>query len=291
MDVLSIGQLAAITGGQLRLGNMPPLGGMCEPVRRIVHTAEPTAPGDVVLQTVPHAGRPCWLESAYTSGALGVIGDQWITPWDGRFSLQIANPGDAVEKLAGWIRTHAASLVTLIITPPDSPTRESECEIQTQLQRLTTTLRGPAHPPQGGTTRPWLWPLLGSYQHSDAVLLTAEVNRIRREEIIACRPDVVVLVPGLVTEYAAPRPTNTKSHQRLELENHVIDLQHVQCLQRCLTALSPETAIICPETLLPRLLTRGRPVRPYRSDIPQDVGRVCAQAVSQIIGRTETATA
>jgi len=89
--------LAAITGGKLRLGRMPPVDGELTLVRRIVVAPEAVERGDVFWCL---AAGGCDAEWAFFRGALGVVGPgQSSEPWPGRFCLQIADPVAALQQV------------------------------------------------------------------------------------------------------------------------------------------------------------------------------------------------
>jgi len=96
--------LAHITGGDLRLAAMPPVGGDLTPVRRIVIDPAATRPGDVLWCL---ADRPCDAELAFLRGALGVVASgRHIEPWPGCFSLQVVDPVAALERLVAQFIRH-----------------------------------------------------------------------------------------------------------------------------------------------------------------------------------------
>ncbi len=97
--LLSVGELARMSGGRLRLGSMPPLGGESEPVRRIVTAMNEVTEGDVywALRSREDATAAC-IEEAFSRGALGVVvAGRRVEPWAGRFVLEVK---DAEQKLA-----------------------------------------------------------------------------------------------------------------------------------------------------------------------------------------------
>ena len=96
--------LAQITGGKLRLAAMPPVGGDLTPVQRIVIDPAAIEPGDVLWCL---ANRPCDAELAFLRGALGVVtAGRHIEPWPGCFSLRVAEPVHALERLVAQFIRH-----------------------------------------------------------------------------------------------------------------------------------------------------------------------------------------
>jgi hypothetical protein len=93
---LCLQELAELTGGELRFARMPPRAGELSIVRRMVLDAEDAGEGDVYWRL----GRgECSAELAYFRGALGVVTEQAVEPWPGRFSLQVDDPVAALERL------------------------------------------------------------------------------------------------------------------------------------------------------------------------------------------------
>lgn len=94
---LCLQDLADFTGGELTLGRMPPLAGAWEPVGRIVLAANDIQPGDV-LWCLADAG--CDWQVAFSRGAAGVVSQQRLTPWPGRFCLQVEDGALALAQIA-----------------------------------------------------------------------------------------------------------------------------------------------------------------------------------------------
>lgn len=106
MNRLCIQDLARITGGRLRLGSLPPLGGDMEPIGRVVVDARDVLPGDVFwsLDNGVHdrAGR---AEEAFARGAVGIVtAGQEVEPWAGKFSILVDDARWALWQLAAWSR-------------------------------------------------------------------------------------------------------------------------------------------------------------------------------------------
>jgi len=104
---LCVVDLAELTGGQLQLAAMPPSAGELAQVERICLAADEVQPGDVFWCL---GGGPCDFDLAFLRGALGVVGCRPVEPWPGRFSLIVADPASALERLVSGLlgRTAAA---------------------------------------------------------------------------------------------------------------------------------------------------------------------------------------
>ena len=106
MNNLTVGELANVVGGSLRLGSLPPLGGAAEPVRRIVVSDAEAKTGDVfwALQRPQYDGR-MFAEQAYSQGALGaVVSGRQLEPWAGAFGIEVSDSDWALWQLAAWSR-------------------------------------------------------------------------------------------------------------------------------------------------------------------------------------------
>ncbi len=95
MQNLSIAQLASLVEGQLTFGLMSPLGGECEPVRRLVLPSDEYQPGDVVVDVDQQLARG-FAEEVFAKGAMGLIIDRPATPWAGCFVIETANVAAAM---------------------------------------------------------------------------------------------------------------------------------------------------------------------------------------------------
>ena len=102
--------LAELTGGCIRFGGMPPREGDLLPIKQIRFDAQRIEPGDVFWCLVADA---CDAELAMLRGAAGVvIACRQIEPWPGRFSLEVGDSVEALERLV-------AELVLQADCPPD----------------------------------------------------------------------------------------------------------------------------------------------------------------------------
>ncbi len=102
--ILCVYDLVELTGGELRLADMPPRDGELAQVCRIVLSAQAVAPGDLYWCLGRHAGE---IELAYLRGALGVVAaGPPVEPWPGRFSLQIDDPVGCLSRAIESLLAH-----------------------------------------------------------------------------------------------------------------------------------------------------------------------------------------
>ena len=101
---ISVGELAQIVQGRLRFADMPPLGGDMEPLERLTTDTDDVRPGDVVfLANGDRDSRPNCSAIAcecFHRGALGVVVENEVAVWDGRFAIQVDDMMAAVSELA-----------------------------------------------------------------------------------------------------------------------------------------------------------------------------------------------
>ncbi len=111
--------LSDIVGGRLRLADLPPLGGMWEPLGRFVTRMDRICEGDVLLATgTTSAANPAFASEAYQRGALGVVSATTpVEPWAGRFSIHVEDMDWAVWKLARVARTEFPGRVIAVAGP------------------------------------------------------------------------------------------------------------------------------------------------------------------------------
>jgi hypothetical protein len=122
MNGLTSGKLAEILQGQLTLGTMPPLGGEWEPVHRVVFESSSVERGDVYWDVANHVSSPHAtgvVEEAFARGAAGVASCRYIEPWAGAFSVQLADPHHALERLAQWVIIRSKRRRILVVDAVD----------------------------------------------------------------------------------------------------------------------------------------------------------------------------
>ena len=109
-------ELAEIVGGELRLASMPPLGGDCEPVDRVVFDAYQAGPRDVFWETPTTNGssRPR-AEQAFSRGALAAIVQRGgVEPWAGRCVIEVCDARQSLWQLASWMREHYTGKIVAV---------------------------------------------------------------------------------------------------------------------------------------------------------------------------------
>jgi len=113
---LCLEEIATIIGGELRLGSMPPLGGDCEPVDRVVFDAHQAGPRDVFWEFPATNGshRPR-AEQAFSNGALAaVVARGGVEPWAGRSVIEVSDARQSLWQLASWMRERYAGKVIAV---------------------------------------------------------------------------------------------------------------------------------------------------------------------------------
>jgi len=141
---LSIGDLAEITNGCLRLGTMPPVAGESEPIRRVVLDSHDARPGDVYWAAAGLSFEGAALaESAFAHGALGVVASaRRVEPWAGKFVLDVADANLALSRLARCMARTKAEECWLYATGVDNRKLSSELARQewSLLEKVTLHL-------------------------------------------------------------------------------------------------------------------------------------------------------
>jgi len=114
--MLTIAQLREITGGQLRLGAMPPRLGETIHVGPIV-TDSRRVQADMVFWGLPGSQFDgcCFAEDALVRGASGVVvAGRDVEPWAGRWSLRVDDSLKALWSLAAWQRKQFGGQVVAV---------------------------------------------------------------------------------------------------------------------------------------------------------------------------------
>ncbi len=103
---LCIAELGEIIHGQVRLGAMPPLAGMLEPIGRIVVDPHEIQPRDVLWTFAARRLPYTWpADEAFARGAMGVVGSKRnIEPWAGGFVIHVDDPQAALHRLMRCLR-------------------------------------------------------------------------------------------------------------------------------------------------------------------------------------------
>ncbi|MEX0676258.1 MAG: UDP-N-acetylmuramoyl-tripeptide--D-alanyl-D-alanine ligase [Pirellulales bacterium] len=106
MHDLTVKQLHEIVGGRLRLATLPPRHGELARVRSVVTDSRQVRKGDVFwgLPGTRFDGSH-FAGEAYARGAEGaVVGQKYVQPWPGCWSLEVAEAQQALAGLARWNR-------------------------------------------------------------------------------------------------------------------------------------------------------------------------------------------
>lgn len=198
MPSLCIQDLVNATLGSIRMGTMPPLGGMMAPVGRLVHPGGAVQTGDVVFATLggmtngiaeplcPEPTTPLSDPSElFAMGALGVISDSPVCPWDGRFSLQVADLQASRRSMTQFVREQLGIPVVAVVGNDSA-----------KVTRALQARFGDAH--AEGThaatcdAMETAWRLVAARNVGIAVI--AEIIESERNELLATlRPDIVIV--------------------------------------------------------------------------------------------------
>ncbi len=139
MEQLTISDIARISGGAVKLGDLPPLGGELEPVNRIVVDSRDVRHGDL-FWAMP--GGEVYAEDAFSRGALGVVtSGRHVEPWAGKFSLLVDDTKWSLWQLAAALRRRFQGEVIAVAGDDRSSTRML---IQQSLGPLLTPSELPA---------------------------------------------------------------------------------------------------------------------------------------------------
>lgn len=106
MPAICLSELTEMTGGRLRLAQMPPVGGEHEPVGAIVTELDDVQLGDLYWPLASLAGGSQFsVEAAFARGASGaVVSGRRVEPWPGTFVIETDDPALALWQLAGALR-------------------------------------------------------------------------------------------------------------------------------------------------------------------------------------------
>ncbi len=124
---LKVKQLHEIVGGRLRLATLPPRHGELARVGNVVNDSRQVRRGDVfwgLPGTRFHGSQ--FASDAYARGAEGaVVGQRYVQPWPGCWSLEVDDGQRALEELARWNRQrHAGRIVAVTGSVGKTTTRQ-----------------------------------------------------------------------------------------------------------------------------------------------------------------------
>lgn len=184
-SAICIRQLNEVFNGQLRFGSMPPLGGALEPIGRIIPENVSIQKGDVVaFGGTLNSDRAHCVEEAFAQGALGVLANRPVVPWDGCFSVQVVKVREAIVRFADWQRRRCLGPVVAIVD--DAVDSRALKEID-QFVELSQPL-----PPEV-VQRELLWKLLHLDVSARGVSLQITTKGVCKSSATILRADVVVV--------------------------------------------------------------------------------------------------
>ncbi|MEQ8787544.1 MAG: Mur ligase family protein [Pirellulaceae bacterium] len=199
MSTLSTGELAAIIGGRLRLGSMPPLGGDLEPIGRLAIDSRTVAAGELFwgLATPPDAAN--LPEEAFARGAQGVVvAGRRVAPWAGTFSIEVDDAKWALWQLARTMRSRFEGRV--IAVAGDLGKTTTRAMIETVLCGQFAGFHGDDQQQHRERLRVGLPLVLSQLDDDEYDYAVVELHgRDPRElaaEVQLCRPDIFVLTPS-----------------------------------------------------------------------------------------------
>ncbi|MDZ4821072.1 MAG: Mur ligase family protein [Planctomycetota bacterium] len=113
---LTIGELHELLGGELRLGRMPPRNGAHTQIGSVVVDSDAVQAGDLYWDVASNsADRSLSAEEAYLRGAIGVVtSGRAVTPWPGRWSLEVADAQTSLVQLASYNRGRCSAKVVAV---------------------------------------------------------------------------------------------------------------------------------------------------------------------------------
>lgn len=119
LSQLNIGELADVVDGRLRLGCLPPLGGVFEPVRAIGVNSQRVQPGDLFWGLYGQADCHGWdAETAFMRHAAGaVVCQRRLEPWAGKYSIEVADTHVALWQLARHVRRRFGGACLGLLAP------------------------------------------------------------------------------------------------------------------------------------------------------------------------------
>jgi UDP-N-acetylmuramoyl-tripeptide--D-alanyl-D-alanine ligase len=124
---LTVTQLHEIVGGRLRLATLEPRNGERARVRNVVTDSRQVRRGDVFwgLPGTRFDGSH-FASEAYARGAEGaIVGQRYVQPWPGCWSLEVADAQQARVRLASWNRQrHTGRIVAVTGSVGKTTTRQ-----------------------------------------------------------------------------------------------------------------------------------------------------------------------
>ncbi len=177
---ISIRELNEIIGGQLQFGSMPPLGGALESIHDVIpETAEIRERDVVVFENANDEKNDFFAEAAFAKGAIGVIANRMVAPWDGCFVIRIPRVKTGLIRLSDWCyRRFPGVRVATISRDGDTSVADA---IRSETLGITTPL-------QDRLT----WQLIQLNQEDSHAVINFTLEGTCRESLAICEPDVIV---------------------------------------------------------------------------------------------------
>ncbi len=143
---LALGDLVDIVGGSLRLSSMPPRDGDMTPIERIVTDPRHVQSGDVYWAIPTDASADCPGNQADAAcealmrGASGVVSNQRVEPFAGRWAIEVADSLVALWELARWRRDRfCGSVIAICGDERDTATAMIDCVLRSRLAGTSTS--------------------------------------------------------------------------------------------------------------------------------------------------------
>ena len=188
---LTIQSLADLVDGRLRLAVMPPLGGVDEPIGKLVANPDLVTPGDVlVVSDDLRSQHPLCETEAYDRGALGVVSSgKSIEPWPGRFSVQVNDAPWALWQLASTARSEYEGQVLAVAGSVGKTTSAA-------LMNAVLGLPADSTPSDALGITPLVEQMLAlpESRHAAIFELHADSNSDLDSAMHLCRPNIVVAI-------------------------------------------------------------------------------------------------
>lgn len=136
---LCISELSDIVEGDVRLGAMPPLAGVLEPIGRIVVDVHQVGNRDVFWSLKSHREQNGFLaDEAYLRGASGVVLQARGTePWAGKFCVTVSDSVAALHRLVRCVRQNNRSWLRQLFGQDDVTQAALQALRQNDIDEIT----------------------------------------------------------------------------------------------------------------------------------------------------------
>jgi hypothetical protein len=177
---ISIRELNEIISGQLQFGSMPPLGGALEMIRNVIPQDATIQDRDVVVfENVDDQKNDFFAEAAYAKGAIGVIANRMVTPWDGCFCIRIPQVKTGLIRLADWCYRRFPGVRVAIVS------KTGDTSVADQIRQESLNLSTPL-------AEPLPWQLIDLHTEDSHAVVNFTLGGTCRESLDICEPDVIV---------------------------------------------------------------------------------------------------